>query len=131
MTHHTTLRDVLHDLLLDRDSDITVMMGRHLSPDYTHCVNGAWSTRADFEALVRQLRQTITGGTIRVHEKLRQGTTYAERHTLELATADGDKQEVEACAIGEYAPDGASSACTRQRSPRRPTPRPVPAITAD
>jgi hypothetical protein len=82
------------------------MMDRHLSPDYRHCVNGIWSTRADFEALVRQLRQTIASGTIRVHEELRQGTTYAERHTLELVMADGDKQNMEAFAIGEYAPDG-------------------------
>jgi hypothetical protein len=46
------------------------------------------------------------GGTIRVHEELRHGTVYAERHTVELATVGGGSQKMEAFAIGEYAPDG-------------------------
>jgi hypothetical protein len=105
MADYTTLSDVLHDLLLDRDSDVAAVMDRHLSPDYQHSVNGFWSTRAEFKALVRRLRQTITGGTIRVHEELRHATTYAEWHTLELATQDSE-QQVEAFAVGEYTPDG-------------------------
>lgn len=106
MTHYTTLRDILRDLLLDSDSDVAAMMDKHLAPDYKHCVNGAWSTRAEFEALVRRLRQTITGGTIHVHEELRHGSVYAERHTVELATVGDGSQKMEAFAIGEYAPDG-------------------------
>ena len=106
MSHHTTMREALRDLLLSPGTDVADAMNRHFDPAYTHSINETWSTRAQYAAQIAQVRATLSHGTIEVHQELRQGTTYAERHTLELATADGSKQRLEVFIFGEYAPDG-------------------------
>lgn len=89
MSHHTTMREALHDLLLSPGTDVADAMDRHFDPAYSHSINGTWSTRAQYPAQVAQVRATLSDGTIEVHQELRQGTSNAERHTLELAMTDG------------------------------------------
>ena len=106
MSDQTTMREALRDLLLGPGTDVAGAMDRHFAPAYTHTINGTPSTRAQYAAQVAQVRETLSDATVEVHQELRQGSTYAERHTLDLAMTDGSKQRLEVFIFGEYALDG-------------------------
>ncbi|MFI8392718.1 nuclear transport factor 2 family protein [Streptomyces sp. NPDC085540] len=102
----TDITRAIHDLLFTPGLDLTEAVDRHFSPDYRQRTNGVWSDRTSFVQHMTRLRSLIRSGRIEVHDELRDGSRYADRHTVTLLHYDGHTSRIEVYLFAELAPDG-------------------------
>jgi hypothetical protein len=102
----TGIAPALNDLLLERSMDLNEAIDKHFAPDYRQRTDGVWSTRAEFAEHIAHLRKVVSTGSLQVHEELRDGPIYAERHTIAVTRTDGSEVRTEVYVFGECAPDG-------------------------
>jgi hypothetical protein len=81
------------------------MSVRNVSSDYRQRTDGIWSNRVEFAEHIAHLRTVVSHGQIEVHEELCDGSTYDERHTIEVTKVDGSAVRMEVYVFGEHAPD--------------------------
>jgi hypothetical protein len=96
----------LSELILDRDQPVEQVVARYFTDDYRQRTDGVWSDRTEFIAHIEHLRQVVAGGEIDVHEELRDGARYADRHTVRIVKADGDRVHTEVYLFADIAADG-------------------------
>ena len=92
--------------MLRPEIPLDAALDRHFAPGYRQRTDGEWTDRAQFAAHIAHLREIVADGRISVHEELTSGSTYAERHTIELTKRDGTVVVMEVYAFGEHAADG-------------------------
>ncbi|WP_030773892.1 MULTISPECIES: nuclear transport factor 2 family protein [unclassified Streptomyces] len=102
----TDITRALDDLLFTPGLDLTEAVDRHFTPDYRQRTNGVWSDRAAFVQHMTRLRSMIRSGRIEVHDELRDGTRYADRHTVDLVHEDGHTARIEVYLFAELSSDG-------------------------
>ncbi|MEV0193886.1 nuclear transport factor 2 family protein [Kitasatospora purpeofusca] len=104
----TDIARALDDLLFAPDPDLPLdeAVARHFAPDYRQRTNGVWSDRAGFVEHIAKLRSLVREGRVEVHDELRDGTRYADRHTVTVTKFDGHTSRIEVYLFAELAPDG-------------------------
>ncbi|MFF3859511.1 nuclear transport factor 2 family protein [Streptomyces sp. NPDC002209] len=102
----TDITRAITDLLFSPDLDLAEALDRHFAPDYRQRTNGVWSDRTSFAQHITRLRSLIRSGHIEVHDELRDGRRYADRHTVTLGHHDGHTSRTEVYLFAELAPDG-------------------------
>ncbi|MFJ6050624.1 nuclear transport factor 2 family protein [Streptomyces sp. NPDC092307] len=102
----TDITRAIDDLLFTPGLDLTEAIDRHFTPDYRQRTNGVWSDRASFTQHMTRLRSMIRSGYIEVHDELRDGTRYADRHTVTLVHEDGHTSRTEVYLFAELSCDG-------------------------
>lgn len=102
----TDITHAINDLLFSPDLDLAEALDRHFTPDYRQRTNGEWSDRDSFVQHITRLRSLVRSGHIEVHEELRDGPRYADRHTVTLTQHNGRTSRTEVYLFGEFAPDG-------------------------
>lgn len=101
-----SIETALTELVFQRDQAVEQVVARHFTDDYRQRTDGVWSDRAEFVAHIEHLRTVVAGGRVEVHEELREGSRYADRHTVHVVKADGASVRTEVYLFGELAPDG-------------------------
>ncbi|MFE6050439.1 nuclear transport factor 2 family protein [Kitasatospora sp. NPDC056446] len=102
----TGIEAALADLLFDRDLTVPEAVDRHFAPGYRQRTNGEWADRAGFADHIAHLRTLVADGRVEVHEELRDGDRYADRHTVHLTKKDGSTVRTEVYVFADLAPDG-------------------------
>ncbi|MFJ9648529.1 nuclear transport factor 2 family protein [Streptomyces sp. NPDC004244] len=102
----TDITRAINDLLFTPGLALEEALDRHFAPDYRQRTNGAWSDRAAFAEHMARLRSLIGSGHVEVHEELRDGARYADRHTVTLTLRDGGTSRTEVYLFALMAPDG-------------------------
>ncbi|WP_405003536.1 nuclear transport factor 2 family protein [Kitasatospora purpeofusca] len=104
----TDITRALDDLLFAPDPDLPLdeAVARHFTPDYRQRTNGVWSDRAGFVEHIAKLRSLVREGRVEVHDELRDGTRYADRHTVTVTKHDGRTSRIEVYLFAELAADG-------------------------
>ncbi|MER7827730.1 nuclear transport factor 2 family protein [Streptomyces sp. NPDC096097] len=102
----TDITRAIDDLLFTPGLDLTEAIDRHFTPDYRQRTNGVWSDCASFTQHMTRLRSMIRSGHIEVHDELRDGTRYADRHTVTLVHEDGHTSRTEVYLFAELSCDG-------------------------
>ena len=102
----TDIASALPDLLFDPVPDLAEAIDRHFSPGYRQRTNGVWSDRAGFAQHMAALRGIVRGGHVEVHDELRDGQRYADRHTVTITRHDGRTSRTEVYLFAEFAADG-------------------------
>lgn len=101
----TDIKTALTDLL-DQDLPLEDALDRHFAPDYQQRTDGTWSDRAVFADHIAHLRSIIRSAAINVIDEHQDGTRYADRHTVDIAKADGGRVVQEVYLFGQFAADG-------------------------
>ncbi|MFG2977012.1 nuclear transport factor 2 family protein [Streptomyces sp. NPDC048331] len=102
----TDITRAINDLLFTPGVDLTEAVDRHFTPDYRQRTNGVWSDLASFTQHMTRLRSLIRSGHIEVHDEVRDGTLYADRHTVTLVHEDGHTSRTEVYLFAHLSPDG-------------------------
>ncbi|MEU3184457.1 nuclear transport factor 2 family protein [Streptomyces sp. NPDC006923] len=102
----TDIAAALNDLLFSATTDVREAADRHFAPDYRQRTNGQWDDRDGFLGHISHLRAVASEGVVEVHDELRDGRFYADRHTVRIAKKDGSRVRMEVYLFGEFAPDG-------------------------
>ncbi|MFF8352672.1 nuclear transport factor 2 family protein [Streptomyces chartreusis] len=102
----TDITRAINDLLFTPDLDLAIALDRHFAPDYRQRTNGEWSDRASFVQHMTRLRSLVRSGHIEVHEELRDGPRYADRHTVTITQHNGRTSRTEVYLFAQLAPDG-------------------------
>ncbi|MEV7545698.1 nuclear transport factor 2 family protein [Streptomyces sp. NPDC089915] len=102
----TGIKSALTDLLLNHDLTLPEAADRHFTPDYRQRTDGAWADRAQFLDHIAHLRTLVATAEIEVHEELRDGHKYADRHTCHITKKDGGRVSMEVYVFADLAPDG-------------------------
>ncbi|MGA6173384.1 nuclear transport factor 2 family protein [Streptomyces sp. NPDC012600] len=102
----TDITRALNDLLFTPGGDLAAAVERHFAPDYRQRTNGVWSDREGFVQHMTRLRSLISDGRVEVHDELRDGPRYADRHTVTLTHHDGRVSVTEVYLFAELAADG-------------------------
>ncbi|MCX4632039.1 nuclear transport factor 2 family protein [Streptomyces sp. NBC_01443] len=102
----TDIARAINDLLFSPGVDLAEAVDRHFTPDYRQRTNGVWSDRTSFARHITRLRSLIRSGHIEVHDELRDGLRYADRHTVTLSHHDGHTSRTEVYLFAELASDG-------------------------
>ncbi|MGW4897951.1 nuclear transport factor 2 family protein [Kitasatospora sp. NPDC004240] len=102
----TDITRALDDLLFDPVPDLDEAIDRHFTPDYRQRTDGEWSDRAGFARHMARLRSLVRSGHVEVHDELRDGARYADRHTVTVTEHDGRTSRIEVYLFAELAPDG-------------------------
>ncbi|WP_327260120.1 nuclear transport factor 2 family protein [Streptomyces sp. NBC_01232] len=102
----TDIATAIHDLLFEPGLDLAEAIDRHFAPDYRQRTNGVWSDRTGFARHMTRLRSLVGSGHVEVHEELRDGLLYADRHTVTLGHRDGHTSRTEVYLFARMAPDG-------------------------
>ncbi|MFI5491440.1 nuclear transport factor 2 family protein [Actinoplanes sp. NPDC051859] len=102
----TGIARALDDLLFDPLPDLAEAIDRHFAPEYRQRTNGVWSDHAGFAAHMAALRGLVRSGHIEVHDELRDGRRYADRHTVTITRHDGHTSRTEVYLFAEFASDG-------------------------
>ncbi|MEU6215749.1 nuclear transport factor 2 family protein [Streptomyces sp. NPDC090085] len=102
----TDITRAINDLLFTPGTDLTEALDRHFTPDYRQRTNGVRSDRASFAEHITHLRSVILSGHIEVHEELRDGLRYADRHTVTVTQHNGRTARIEVHLFAEMSPDG-------------------------
>ena len=102
----TTIAAALNDLLFTPDLPVEEAIDRHFAPGYRQRTDGSWDDRAGFTAHMTHLRSLVAHGEVEVHEELRNGSLYADRHTVTVTKTDGSTVRMEVYLFGEQAADG-------------------------
>ncbi|GGV28882.1 hypothetical protein GCM10010495_51320 [Kitasatospora herbaricolor] len=106
MTTPTDITRAINDLLFTPELDLTEALDRHFAPDYRQRTDGVWSDRDSFAQHMTRLRSLVRGGHIQVHDELRDGSRYADRHTVTVEQHNGRTSRTEVYLFAELAPDG-------------------------
>ncbi|MFI7599151.1 nuclear transport factor 2 family protein [Actinoplanes sp. NPDC049681] len=102
----TDITRALDDLLFTPGLDLAEAIDRHFAPDYRQRTDGVWSDRAGFAQHMTRLRALVRSGHVEVHDELRDGLRYADRHTVTITQHNGRTSRTEVYLFGQYAPDG-------------------------
>ncbi|WP_405435147.1 nuclear transport factor 2 family protein [Streptomyces avidinii] len=102
----TDISRAINDLLFTPGLDLTEAIDRHFAPDYRQRTNGVWSDRTSFAQHMTRLRSLIRSGRVEVQDELRDGLSYADRHTVTLTHQDGHISRTEVYLFARMAPDG-------------------------
>ncbi|MCZ4122268.1 nuclear transport factor 2 family protein [Streptomyces sp. H39-S7] len=102
----TDITRAINDLLFTPGLDLAEAIDRHFTPDYRQRTNGVWSDRADFVQHMTRLRSVVRSGHIEVHEELRDGPRYADRHSVTVTRDNGRTSLTEVYLFAQLAPDG-------------------------
>ncbi|MEV8506317.1 hypothetical protein AB0368_15990 [Actinoplanes sp. NPDC051475] len=102
----TDITRALNDLLFTPGLELAEAIDRHFTPGYRQRTDGVWSDRADFVQHMTTLRGLVRSGNVEVHDELRDGLRYADRHTVTITQHNGRTSRTEVYLFGEYAPDG-------------------------
>ncbi|MEV7414872.1 nuclear transport factor 2 family protein [Streptomyces sp. NPDC089919] len=102
----TDIKSALTDLLLNPDLTLAEAADRHFTPDYRQRTDGAWADRDQFLDHIAHLRTLIATAEIEVHEELRDGLGYADRHTCHVTKKDGTTVTMEVYLFATLSPDG-------------------------
>ncbi|WP_412543149.1 nuclear transport factor 2 family protein [Longispora sp. K20-0274] len=102
----TDIRAALTDVLLNGDLTLEEAADRHFTPDYRQRTDGLWADRAEFLDHIAHLRTIVAGAEVEVHEELRDGSRYADRHTCHITKKDGSTVSMEVYVFADLAPDG-------------------------
>lgn len=102
----TDITRAINDLLFTPDLDLAEALDRHFAPDYRQRTNGEWSDWASFVQHMTRLRSLVRSGHIEVHEELRDGLRYADRHTVTITQHNGRTSRTEVYLFAQLAPDG-------------------------
>lgn len=103
---HNTIRAILSDLYVNRQMDLDQILNKHYAADFRQRTNGTWIDRKEFAEKHAVLRGLIASAEVTVHEELVDGSTYAERHTVNAVNRDGERWSVEVYVFGELTEDG-------------------------
>ena len=96
----------LTELVFQRDLTVEQVVSRHFTEDYRQRTDGVWCDRAEFVEHIEHLRTVVAGGEVDVHEEVREGSRYADRHTVQIVKTDGSRVRTEVYLFAELAPDG-------------------------
>ncbi|WP_328665933.1 nuclear transport factor 2 family protein [Streptomyces sp. NBC_00322] len=102
----TDITRAINDLLFNPGLDLAEALDRHFTPDYRQRTDGVWSDRTSFAQHITRLRSLIRSGHIEVHDELRDGLRYADRHTVTLSQDNGRISRTEVYLFAQLAPDG-------------------------
>ncbi|MEU4495947.1 nuclear transport factor 2 family protein [Streptomyces sp. NBC_00210] len=102
----TDITRAINDLLFNPGLDLAEALERHFTPDYRQRTDGVWSDRTSFAQHITRLRSLIRSGHIEVHDELRDGLRYADRHTVTLSQHNGRISRTEVYLFAQLAPDG-------------------------
>lgn len=102
----TDITRAINDLLFTPGLDLTEALDRHFTPDYRQRTDGVWSDRTAFTQHMTRLRSLIRSGHVEVHDELRDGLCYADRHTVTLTQHNGHTSRTEVYLFARFAPDG-------------------------
>ena len=102
----TDITRAINDLLFNPGLDLAEAIERHFTPDYRQRTDGVWSDRTSFAQHITRLRSLIRSGHIEVHDELRDGLRYADRHTVTLSRHNGRISRTEVYLFAQLAPDG-------------------------
>ena len=102
----TDITRAINDLLFNPGLDLAEALERHFTPDYRQRTDGVWSDRTSFAQHITRLRSLIRSGHIEVHDELRDGLRYADRHTVTLSRHNGRISRTEVYLFAQLAPDG-------------------------
>ncbi|MEU9159920.1 nuclear transport factor 2 family protein [Streptomyces sp. NPDC048424] len=103
---YTDITRAINDLLFTPGLDLTEAVDRHFTPDYRQRTDGVWSDRASFVQHMTRLRTLVRSGHIEVHDELRDGPRYADRHTVTITRDNGHTSSTEVYLFARMAPDG-------------------------
>lgn len=101
----TNIKAALTDLF-DRELALDNALDRHFAPDYRQRTDGTWSDRAEFADHIAHLRSIIRSADINIIDEHRDGTRYADRHTVDVAKVNGGRVVQEVYLFGQFAADG-------------------------
>ncbi|MFD6228028.1 nuclear transport factor 2 family protein [Streptomyces sp. NPDC060232] len=102
----TDITRAITDLLFTPGLDLTEAVDRHFTPDYRQRTDGVRSDRTAFVQHMARLRTLVRDGHIEVHDELRDGARYADRHTVTLTQHNGRTSRTEVYLFARMAPDG-------------------------
>ncbi|MFE5681262.1 nuclear transport factor 2 family protein [Streptomyces erythrochromogenes] len=102
----TDITRAINDLLFTPGLDLDEAVERHFTPDYRQRTDGVWSDRASFVQHMTRLRTLVRSGDIEVHDELRDGPRYADRHTVTVTQHNGRTSSTEVYLFARMAPDG-------------------------
>ncbi|WP_245984173.1 nuclear transport factor 2 family protein [Streptomyces tateyamensis] len=102
----TDIATAVTDLLFTPGLSLEEAADRHFAPDYRQRTDGHWDDRTGFLTHIAHLREVVASGTVTVHEELRDGSCYADRHTVEAVKTDGSRVRMEVYLFGELVADG-------------------------
>jgi len=102
----TDIAHALTELIFRRELTVEQAVERFFTDDYRQRTDGVWSDRSEFIAHIEHLRTIVAAGDVEVHEELRDGSRYADRHTVNVVKTDGATVRTEVYAFAEVAPDG-------------------------
>ncbi|MFJ9592166.1 nuclear transport factor 2 family protein [Streptomyces virginiae] len=102
----TDITRAITDLLFTPGLDLTEALDRHFTPDYRQRTDGVWSDRTAFVQHMTRLRSLVSDGHIEVHDELRDGARYADRHTVTVTQHNGRTSSTEVYLFAVMAPDG-------------------------
>lgn len=102
----TGIEAAITDLLFNRDITVQEAADRHFAPEYRQRTDGKWDDRAGFLEHITHLRTIVADGQVQVHEELRDGSKYADRHTAHITKTDGSTVRMEVYVFADLAPDG-------------------------
>lgn len=102
----TDITRAINDLLFTPGLDLGEAVERHFTRDYRQRTDGVWSDRASFVQHMTRLRSLVRSGDIEVHDELRDGPRYADRHTVTLTQHNGRTSRTEVYLFAQMAPDG-------------------------
>lgn len=102
----TDIASALHDLLNEQQLPLEEAVRRHFTDAYRQRTDGVWDDRAGFVRHIAHLRTVVANATITVHDELREGVRYADRHTARITKRDGGEVVQEVYLFGALAPDG-------------------------
>ncbi|MFD9367450.1 cytochrome P450, cyclodipeptide synthase-associated [Streptomyces sp. NPDC060020] len=105
-TTSTDITRAINDLLFTPGLDLDEAVERHFTPDYRQRTDGVWSDRAGFVQHMTRLRTLVRSGHIEVHDELRDGPRYADRHTVTITRDNGRTSSTEVYLFARMAPDG-------------------------
>ena len=105
-TAGTGIAQALTALVFRRDLTVEQAVEQYFTDDYRQRTDGVWSDRSEFIAHIEHLRTVVAGGGVEVHEELREGSRYADRHTVSVVKTDGATVRTEVYLFADVAPDG-------------------------
>lgn len=101
----TDIKAALTDLL-GRDLSLDDALDRHFALDYCQRTDGIWSDRTEFAAHITHLRSFVASVSVQVIDEHRHGTSYADRHLVDITKTGGGQVVQEVYLFGAFADDG-------------------------
>ncbi|REK91272.1 nuclear transport factor 2 family protein [Streptomyces inhibens] len=102
----TGIKAAVADLIFNRDITVEEAADRHFTPEYRQRTDGEWADRSEFIEHITHVRTIAADGHVEVHEELRDGSRYADRHTVHITKPDGSTVSMEVYVFADLATDG-------------------------